>query len=188
MPSGLPDALAVRVDYGFGASVIVAGLFLLPSSLVMLLVGPAGGIAERRFGARRVCTAGLLTLALGAVMLAALHGSGWQIVVAMGLVGAGVGLAYAMLAKLIVDAVSPEVTGVAMGMNTVMRTIGGVVGGQVGAAVLSAVTISGTPVPAEGAFTSVFLVSGVVALLAAAGIWRVPRAAPVRVISLTAER
>ena len=31
-----------------------------------------------------------------------------------------------MLAKLIVDSVSPEVTGVAMGMNTVMRTIGGV--------------------------------------------------------------
>ncbi|MFN8122286.1 MAG: MFS transporter [Thermoleophilia bacterium] len=186
MPNGLPAEAAALVDYGFAASVIVAGLYLLPSSLVMLLVGPAGGLAERRLGARRVCTTGLAVLAVGAVMLALLHSSGWQIVIAMALVGAGVGLAYAMLAKLIVDAVSPEVTGVAMGMNTVMRTIGGVVGGQVGAAVLSAVTIDGTPIPAEGAFTAVFLLSGIVALLAAAGIWRVPKPAPVRVVPASA--
>ena len=30
MGAGLPDSLASRIDYGFGASVIVAGLFLVP--------------------------------------------------------------------------------------------------------------------------------------------------------------
>ena len=55
--------------------------------------------------------------------------------------GGGVPLAFAAMAKLIVDAVRPIETGVASGMNTVMRTIGGVVGGQVGAAILTANTI-----------------------------------------------
>ena len=86
----------------------------------------------------------------------------------MSFVGIGVGLVYAMLAKLIVDAVRREVTGVAMGMNTVMRTIGGVIGGQVGAAILSAVTIAGTPdIPAENAFTITFLTPGVAAFIGA---------------------
>jgi hypothetical protein len=81
-----------------------------------------------------------------------------------------------MLAKLIVDAVPQEVTGVAMGMNTVMRTIGGVVGGQVGAALLSASTIPGTPdIPTEGAFTAMFLLAGAAALVGAAATLRIPR-------------
>lgn len=175
LPSGLPADLAARVDFGLGASVVTAGLILLPSSLAMLVVGPLGGLAEHRVGARVVCATGLVTLAAGGVLLAVAHSGTPQVVVAMSLVGIGVGLAYAMLAKLIVDAVPMEVTGVAMGMNTVMRTVGGVIGGQVGAAILSAVTLSGTAVPAEGAFTVTFLIASAAALLAVAGVLRVPR-------------
>ena len=56
-------------------------------------------------------------------------------------------MAFAAMAKLIVDAVRPTETGVAGGMNTVMRTIGGVIGGQVGAAILTADTIGGSDDP-----------------------------------------
>ncbi|MGE3141490.1 MAG: MFS transporter, partial [Thermoleophilia bacterium] len=167
--------VAGLIPYGFSASVIVAGLFLLPSSAVMLVVGPLGGILENRVGAKALTCAGSVILGLGGLALALGHDAGWQIVVAMVLVGTGVGLVYAMLAKLIVDAVPREVTGVAMGMNTVMRTIGGVVGGQVGAAVLSAVTIAGTPaIPAEEAFTTMFLVAGAAALVGALATLRIP--------------
>jgi EmrB/QacA subfamily drug resistance transporter len=186
MPAGLPAEAAALVDYGFGASVIQAGLYLVPASLVMLVVGPLGGLAERRLGARVICTTGLLVLALGGLMLGLRHSSPWHIVVAMTLVGAGVGLTYAMLAKLIVDAVAPEVTGVAMGMNTVMRTIGGVVGGQVGAALLSSMTIGATTIPAESAFTTMFLVSTAVAVLAAIGVSRVPRGRAARAVPVHA--
>jgi len=177
MPRGLPPALASLVDYGFGASVVAAGLFLFPASVVMLIVGPVGGIVERRLGARAVNLAGLVVLALGAVFLALLHAEKWEIVVAMALIGCGVGTVYAMLAKLIVDAVEPAVTGVAIGMNTVMRTIGGVIGGQIGAALLSSITIAGTggAVPAEGAFTWTFWVSAGAGLLGAVGMTMVPR-------------
>jgi hypothetical protein len=43
----------------------------------------------------------------------------------MALVGIGVGLVYAMLAKLILDSVRPEVTGVALGMNITFLLAGG---------------------------------------------------------------
>ncbi len=175
MGSGLPPEVAELVPYGFAASAVVAGLYLLPSSAVMLVVGPLGGLLENRVGARVLACAGSVVLGLGGLALALGHDAGWQVVVAMVLVGTGVGLVYAMLAKLIVDAVPPEVTGVAMGMNTVMRTIGGVVGGQVGAAVLSAVTIAGTPaIPAEDAFTTMFLIAGAAALLGALAALRIP--------------
>lgn len=82
-----------------------------------------------------------------------------------------------MLAKLIVDAVPPEVTGVAIGMNTVMRTIGGVIGGQIGAALLGSITLDGLAagVPAERAFTTSFWVAAGASVLGAAGMLMVPR-------------
>ena len=173
--AGLPDAIASQIDYGFGASVIVAGLFLLPASAIMLVVGPLGGLLEIRVGARALAGVGSAVLGAGGLALAFAHSTGLEIVVAMTLVGIGVGLVYAMLAKLIVDAVPPQVTGVAMGVNTVMRTIGGVIGGQVGAAILSTVTISGTDgVPQESAYTLMFLIAGLVALVGAVAVLRIP--------------
>ena len=174
MGAGLPDATADLITYGFGASVIAAGLFLLPSSLAMLVVGPLGGALEPRVGAKALTGAGSVVLGLGGLMLALFHDAGWQIVVAMTLIGIGVALVYAMLAKLIIDAVPPSVTGVAIGVNTVMRTIGGVIGGQVGAALLSAITIQGTELPAENAFTATFLIAAIVAFIGALAVLRVP--------------
>jgi MFS family permease len=177
--SGLPAPLAAQVGFGFGASVTVAGLYLLPSSLAMLVVGPLGGVLERRVGARALCFVGLVVLGVAALALAGAHSTGWQIVLEMALVGVGVGLVYAMLAKLILDAVAPAVTGVALGMNTVMRTIGGVIGGQVGAALLSSFTVGDTGLPAERGFTLTFLLAGLVALVGAFAAWRIPgRRAP----------
>jgi hypothetical protein len=80
--------------------------------------------------------------------------------------GAGLPMTFAAMAKIIVDAVRPSETGVATGMNTVMRTIGGVVGGQVGAALLTADTLA-SGVPAESAFVTAFAVGAFSSLVAA---------------------
>jgi MFS family permease len=61
------------------------------------------------------------------------------------LMGIGIGLAFAALGNLIVQAVPPEQTGAATGMNTVMRTLGGALGGQIVATLIADNVSDGLP-------------------------------------------
>ena len=74
--------------------------------------------------------------------------------IAAALLGVGIGLAFAALGNLIVQAVSNHQTGVASGMNTVMRTLGGALGGQLSASFIAANTLHGEP--AVTGFTDTF--------------------------------
>ncbi|MDX6656636.1 MAG: hypothetical protein QOH62_1429 [Solirubrobacteraceae bacterium] len=174
-----------RSGYGFGASVSQAGLFLVPSTLGMLIVGPLAGRLAERVGSRVPLVMGALTTMVSFVMLAVAHSAHWEIYVASALMGIGIGLAFASLANLIVEAVPPEQTGVATGMNTVMRSLGGSVGGQIGASVLAGGIVAG--VPTEGSFTAAFaLAAGACAFAALAAI-AVPRPGAARERSATGE-
>jgi EmrB/QacA subfamily drug resistance transporter len=152
--------------YGFGASATEAGLYLLPSSLSMLVAGPAAGLLGRRYGSKWPLAAGMLLVGVGAVLLAHWHAEPWEIVLAMLALGTGIAFSYAAMAALITESVRPTETGVATGMNTVMRTVGGVVGGQIGAALLTAHTIGETSIPAESGFVDAFWLSAIAALVA----------------------
>ncbi len=176
--SGLPPQMRALVPYGFGGSVIMAGLYLMPATVMMLIIGPLGGALEPRIGARWLAFVGLASIGLAAFILTFAHSHPWQLIVAIGVLGVGVGLVYAMLAKLIVDAVAPQVTGVAMGMNTVMRTVGGTIGAQMSAAFLTTFTLGGTVLPAEKGFTLTFLVAGIVATVGLTAVFLVPKHAP----------
>src|SRR5438445_3729676 len=44
--------LPKSTGFGFGASVVVSGLYLLPSTLAMVAVGMAAGAIARRFGSK----------------------------------------------------------------------------------------------------------------------------------------
>jgi EmrB/QacA subfamily drug resistance transporter len=166
-PHGLSDALASQVDYGFGATATVAGLYLLPSSITLLFAGPIAGLLGRRIGAKWPLSIGLALVAVTTGSFSAWHDEPWQMLLVMPLLGVGVGFAFASMAGIITEAVRPTETGVATGMNTVMRTIGGVVGGQVGAALLTAYTIDHTGVPAVTGFEIAFGASAVAALVGA---------------------
>ncbi len=166
-PRGLSDSVARLVHYGFGASSTQVGLYLLPSALVGFLSGPIAGKMGLRWGSKWPAALGMVFAALGLIWLAELHSHTWDIVAGMVFIGIGIPFTFAAMAKLIVDSVRPEETGVASGMNTVMRTIGGVLGAQVGAALLAAHTIRGTHVPAEGAFTEAFWIAAAAAVVSA---------------------
>ena len=73
------------------------------------------------------------------------------------LLGVGLGLAFAALGNLIVQAVPAHQTGVATGMNTVLRTLGGALGGQLAATFVAASTAGG--LPALTGFTQTFAMS-----------------------------
>ena len=53
LPRGLPAPLAAVADYGFGTTVTVAGLWILPTSLSILVAGPLGGLRPRVLGGDR---------------------------------------------------------------------------------------------------------------------------------------
>jgi MFS family permease len=166
-PRGLSDATARLVDYGFGASATKAGLYLLPSSVLMLFAGPAAGLIGRRIGFKWPLAAGMACSGAAAASLAIWHDHPWQILAAMPLLGIGVGFAFAAMATLITEAVRASETGVATGMNTVMRTVGGVIGGELGAVLLSVYTIDDTGAPSVTGYEAAFGISAVAAFAGA---------------------
>jgi EmrB/QacA subfamily drug resistance transporter len=152
--------------YGFGASATIAGLFLLPSSLVMLFSGPVAGLVGRRYGSKWPLAVGMALVAVAGLGLAAFHDQPSHVVGAMALLGGGVAASFAAMAALITESVRPTETGIATGMNTVMRTIGGVIGGQIGAAILTSHTVAATGYPDEQAYAIAFGMSAVAAAVA----------------------
>ena len=151
--------------YGFGASPIVAGLYLVPASVMMLFAGPVAGMFGRRYGSKWPLAVGMGLVALAALGLASMHDEPLPVIVSMVLLGAGVASAFAAMAALITESVRPTETGVATGMNTVMRTVGGVIGGQIGAAILTSYAVGGG-LPGEEAYTIAFGLSAVAAAVA----------------------
>jgi EmrB/QacA subfamily drug resistance transporter len=137
--------LPTSTGFGFGASIVTASLYLLPSALAMGVLGAAAGRVARRFGSKRALLAGSAVTAASFAFAALAHRHPYQMLIMSFLLGVGVGLAFAALGNLIVQAVPPTQTGVASGMNTVMRTLGGALGGQLSATFLTDHMARGLP-------------------------------------------
>jgi EmrB/QacA subfamily drug resistance transporter len=152
---------------GFGASVTVAGLFLLPATIAIVVVGQMAGNIERRFGSRWALIGGSLFALACYVLLVADRGQELDIYVAAGLLGIGIGLSFSAMANLIVQNVRQDQTGVATGMNAVTRTLGGAFGGQL-AATLLASNVNAAGFSTSSGFTLSFLMC-LIALAAALG-------------------
>jgi EmrB/QacA subfamily drug resistance transporter len=167
----IPQFVQAPEPVGFAASVTGAGLFLLPSTMVMLFAGPLAGRLGSTLGSKVPLLMGTAVTAVSFAFLSVLHDEPWQIVFATALQGLGIGLAFAAMANLIVEAVPQTQTGVATGMNTIMRTVGGSLGGQIAASIVAAHVTDGHP--AENGFVIAFALSAaglVLAFLAAAAI------------------
>ena len=147
--------LPKSTGFGFGASVVVSGLYLLPSTIAMVLVGFAAGPIARRYGSKAAAVVGSAFAAGSFGLIAAAHDHPYEMLASAALLGVGIGLAFAALGNLIVNAVAPHQTGVAGGMNTVMRTIGGAIGGQLAATFISGHTGTGG-LPTVTGFTITF--------------------------------
>jgi EmrB/QacA subfamily drug resistance transporter len=149
--------LPKRTGFGFGASTVVSSLYLLPSALTMAALGSAAGRIARHFGSRAALVGGASVTALAFGYAAAAHGHPYDMLITATLLGIGIGLAFAALGNLIVQAVPPTQTGVASGMNTVMRTLGGALGGQLSATFIADNTLHG--LPTVTGFTDTYLMA-----------------------------
>jgi len=137
--------LPTSTGFGFGASVVVSGLYLLPSTVGMTILGMFAGRISARFGSRTALLSGTAFTTASFALLAVAHSHPYELLIAAALLGVGIGLAFAALGNLIVQAVSIHQTGVASGMNTVMRTLGGALGGQLSATFIAANVAHGQP-------------------------------------------
>lgn len=168
------------LGYGFGSSVSVAGLLMVPAAAAQLVAGPMAGRFGTRIGFRTVLAAGALLTAGSGLCLAVAHDHEWEILVAGALLGAGISCAFAAMANIIVAAVPQSEVGIATGINTVMRTVGGAFGSAIAVAILSGDTIAGG-LPSRDAYVGAFIFSAVCGLIAFGAALFVPRTADVHV-------
>jgi MFS family permease len=165
------------VGYGFGASILHSGVLLLPSAVGSFLGAPVGARLIGRFGPRTPMALGGLLAGAALLFLGLRHGSQGDVYAASGIMGLGIGLAYAAMPAYINGAVPSEQAGIANSVNAVLRTVGGAVGTAVAGAILSSKTISaallahtplaGMSLPAGDAYRTAFYVCGVLGLAAA---------------------
>jgi MFS family permease len=152
-----------ETGYGFGASVVVAGLTLLPFSLASVAGSRLASLVARRVGPRAVLPLGSTVVLAGTLVFTLAHDALWQVFLAMGVAGLGVGCTFAALPGLILAAVPASETGSAMGFNQVLRMAGFSIGSALSAAILQLYTASGDSLPTERGF----VVAGVTGL----GLW-----------------
>ena len=162
--------------YGLGLDATGAGLLMLPGSLLMLVLGPFSGILGTRFGNKVPLAAGSLIASLGLLLLGVAHGSTGEIVLFSALMFCGIGLAFAAMPNLIMEAVPPSQTGEATGFNALVRSVGASVGTQVTATILTASIAAGAVLPSSSGYTVAFVVSAAVAAVAALAAVAIPRA------------
>ncbi|MEU9128862.1 MFS transporter [Kitasatospora sp. NPDC048540] len=166
-----PERLA---GYGFSASVTQSGIYMLPLTGGMFVLGVLAGPLAARFGSKRVLIAGSLVTVAPFAVLATAHDRAWQIYTASALLGVGLGLAFSAMSAIVVEAVQPAQTGVASGMNANIRTIGGAIGSAVTASILSSGVTTAHPFPHDTGYTATFWFLTASAVLAAAAAFAVP--------------
>jgi MFS family permease len=160
--------------YGFGASVVVAGLCLVPFSIATLIGSRALGFSARLVGARNVLPAGSLLVAVGGLLFALLDEHLWGSFAMMAVFGLGCGITFGAIAGMIVRAVPETQTGSATGFYQVVRYIGFSVGSALAASVLASETPAGSRLPHQSGFTTIAWIGIGICIASAILAWVLP--------------
>lgn len=152
--------------YGFGQSMLAAGLAMAPAGLVMMALSPVSARISSRRGPRAALMVGLLVIAAGYCFGLLLMDEVWQIVLSSLITGAGVGIAYSTMPALIMASVPATESAAATGLNALMRSIGTSASSAVMSVVLAGLTmrVGTAEVPTEQAFKLTFVLAIVAAL------------------------
>ncbi|NKY42142.1 MFS transporter [Nocardia cerradoensis] len=153
--------------YGLSASITQSGLYMLPLSVAMFVIGLSIGPLAARIGPKAIVLIGSVITVPAFVMLAVGHDHGWEIYLAGALLGIGIGLAFSSMPAIIVAAVPPAQTGAATGMNANVRTVGGAIGSAVSAVLLTSGAATAHGLPADSGYSRVFWFLAGVSVLAA---------------------
>ncbi|MCD4526543.1 MFS transporter [Nocardioides sp. cx-173] len=165
--------------HGLGQSMVAAGLWTAPAGLVMMAFAPLSSALIARYGPRVTLAVGAAVLGSGYLVAVAIHGAPWHLLVVSCVTSAGVGIGYAAMPALIMDAVPASDSGAAVGVNALMRSIGTTTAAALVASILAAsvTDVHGFPVPSEDAMVVGFLIGAGAAFLGMALTLAIPRRA-----------
>ncbi|WP_411069670.1 MFS transporter [Streptomyces sp. cmx-4-25] len=124
-----------------GYTALESGLLLLPLAVAQMAFAPRARLVVERFGARTVCAAGMLLVALGLAAFALFDASTpvWALEVVFFLQGAGMAHIMPPVTVAIMQALPREKAGSGSAINNTFRQVGGALGVAVLGSVLSSV-------------------------------------------------
>jgi MFS family permease len=156
--------------YGFGSSILVSGLCMLPSGVFMLLFSLLSPRISARVGAKVTLAIGALVLAAGFAERIVLTRSLWEVLLGATLAGIGTGIAYAAMPSLILLAAPRSELAAANGLNSLARSVGSSLSSALGGTILAAstVTVGGFLLPSLTAYRILFAACATAAVLGAA--------------------
>jgi predicted MFS family arabinose efflux permease len=140
--------------YGFGASVFVAGLVLVPFSAFGFAGGKAVPPLRRRVAAPVVLAGGAAVVLAALLFFALSRAQPWEPYAVMALLGLGVGTFSAAMPGAILAVTPAGETSSAMSFNQVVRSVGFSVGSALSGLVLSAYTPHTQRFPTESGYTA----------------------------------
>jgi MFS family permease len=160
-----------ETGYGFGASILVSGLVMLPSGLMMLVFAPVAARLITLRGAPQTLALGAFIVGLGWLMRIVVTGSLWEVVLGSTVIGIGTGIGYAAMPTLINEHTPVHELAAANGLNTLARSIGTSLASAIGGSLLAATTITlgAYQLPSLTAYRELFALC-VVASFVAAGL------------------
>jgi MFS family permease len=163
--------------YGFGSTLLVGGLAMLPSGLAMLFLSPVAARLIRLRGAPQTLALGAVVVAVGWLLRIVWSGSLLEVVVGTTVVGMGTGIGYAAIPSMINAHTPPSEIGAANGLNSLFRSLGSTLASAVGGSLLAANTVilGSFAVPSLSAYHDLFAICGAASLLAALVVLVVPR-------------
>ncbi|HEY8479851.1 MAG TPA: MFS transporter [Spirillospora sp.] len=165
--AGFIQARRDAVGYGLDGSVLDVGLYMLPSTVTMLVFSSLAGRIAARIGPAFTLAVGSAFASLCYAWLAVSNSHPYDMLAFSSLQGIGFGISYAALGTLAVQHVPMDQSGIASGINALVRTTGGSIAGAVTASILAGHVIAGTDIPTLAAYELCFWVVAAGAALAA---------------------
>ena len=103
-----------------------AGIFLVPLSVALSIMGPISGSLSDRYGKRLFVIAGLALSTIGFLIMTNISGilSFYDLIIPLALIGAGMGIFASPNRASIMSAAPPERRGVASGISTTLVNVG----------------------------------------------------------------
>jgi MFS family permease len=169
----LPEALG----FGLGQSLLAAGLWMAPGGLMMLVFAPVSSRLMGTLGPKATLMIGASVLGAGYLLALLMMSSAWQLAVASIVISIGVGIGYAAMPSLVLDASPAHEAGSAVGVNALSRSLGTTLAAALMGTVLTSSTLDlgGVAVPTEGAFQLCFVIGAAAAFLGVAIAALIPR-------------